>query len=219
MRLVVSACRVPVLCGVIALSAGPAVGHPHVFVDGGVNFAFEDNSLVALDVTWLYDDFETLYMLSSYSLSLNAEGELDEIDRRALVRHRSNWPSDFDGSAHLSVEGSPISLQWPKNLDAQMVDGRLRVTFTRDLDEPIRLTGLAVEVAFYESTYFYAFSITEQPEFVGSEGRCNGEVLKYDPTEQDQQMQAMLSQLSREETSGIANVGALFADRIVVTCA
>jgi ABC-type uncharacterized transport system substrate-binding protein len=218
-RQVVSACRVPVLCGVIALSAGPAVGHPHVFVDGGVNFVFEDNSLVALDVTWLYDDFETLYMLSSYNLSLNANGELDEVDRRTLVRHRSNWPSDFDGSAHLSVGGQPASLQWPKDLNAQIVDGRLRVTFRRYLDEPVGLTGLAAEVAFYESTYFYAFAITEQPLLIGSGSRCNEEVLKYDLTAQDQQMQATLSRLSREETPAMADVGALFADRIVMICA
>ncbi|MEO9514501.1 MAG: DUF1007 family protein [Paracoccaceae bacterium] len=192
---------------------------PACFCRRWCDFVFGDSSRVALQVSSLYDDFETLYILSSYSLSMNAEGGLDEVDRRALVRHRSNWPSDFDGSAHLSVEGNPISLQWPQDLDARMMDGRLRITFTRELDEPIRLTGLTAEVSFYESTYFYAFSITEQPEFFGSEGRCDGEVVKYDPTEQDQQMQAMLSKLSREETSGIANVGALFADKVVVTCA
>ncbi|WP_159086950.1 DUF1007 family protein [Loktanella sp. Alg231-35] len=201
------------------MSAGPAAGHPHVFVDGGVNFVFDDNSLVALDVTWLYDDFETLYMLSSYNLSLNAEGELDEIDRRALVQHRSNWPSDFDGSAHLTVGGQPVSLQWPRDLDAQIVDGRLRVTFTRDLHEAVGLADLTAEVAFYESTYFYAFTITEQPQFVGSANRCSEEVFKYEPAAQDQEMQATLSRLNREETPAMADVGALFADRIVMICA
>lgn len=218
-RHVVTACRVPVLCGVIALSAGPAAGHPHVFVDGGVNFVLDGDSLVALDVTWLYDDFETLYMLSSYKVSLNAEGELDEVDRQVLVQHRSNWPSDFDGSAHLSVGGQLALLQWPKDLDAQIVDGRLKVTFKRQLDEPVRLTGLAAEVAFYESTYFYAFTITEQSQLLGSGNRCTEEVFKYDPTAQDQQMQAMLSWLSREETPAMADVGVLFADRIVMICA
>lgn len=217
-RRVASACRFPVLCGLIALSGGPAVGHPHVFVDGGVDFEFDDNSLVALHVTWLYDEFETLYVLSSYDLSLNANGGLDEADRRALVQHRSHWPSDFDGSAHLSIEGNPVSLQWPKDLDAQMVDGRLQITFTRDLDEPIDLTDLTAEVAFYESTYFFAFAVTKQPELVGSGNRCNEEVIQYDPTAQDQQLQEILSRLSREETPEIASVGALFADRIIVKC-
>lgn len=218
-RHVVSSCRVPVLCGLFALSGAPAAGHPHVFVDGGVDFVVHNNTLVALKVTWLYDAFETLYILSSYDLSLNAEDELNEVDRKTLVQHRSDWPSDFDGAAHLSIEGNPVLLQRPKDMDAQMVDGRLRITFTRDLDEPVGLTGLTAEVAFYESTYFYAFAVTERPELVSSEARCSEDVLKYDPRTQDQQLQAMLSGLSREETPEITDVGALFADRVVVTCA
>ena len=106
------------LCGLIVLFGSPAIGHPHVFVDGGVDFLFENDTLVALRVTWLYDEFETLYILSLYNLSLNAQGGLDETDRMALVRHRSDWPSDFDGSAHLSVGGAPIALKRPTDMDA-----------------------------------------------------------------------------------------------------
>lgn len=218
-RYVTSACRIPVFCGSIALGGSPAVGHPHVFVDGGVDFVFDDNSLVALHVTWLYDEFETLYILSSHNLSLNAAGGLDEADRRTLVRLRSDWPSDFDGSAHMSIEGELVPLQWPENLDAQVVDGRLQMTFTRGLDEPVELAGLTAEVAFYETTYFFAFAVTEQPAIVGAANRCIEEVLKFDPTVEDEGLQATLALLNREETPSIANVGALFADRITLTCA
>ncbi len=215
---VASACRLPVVCGFLVLCGGQAVSHPHVFVDGGVSFEFNDSNLTALHVTWLYDDFETLYILSSHNLSLNAEGGLDEVDRRALVRYRSNWPSDFDGSAHLSVDGKPVSLQWPEDLDAQIIDGRLQITYTRALSEPVGLAGLTADVAFYESTYFFAFAVTKQPELAGAEDRCSADVIKYDPTVQDQELQATLFKLSREQTPDVPNVGAMFADRIVVTC-
>lgn len=217
-RHALKAIRGPLLCGMIALFGSPAPGHPHVFVDGGVDFVFENDTLVALRVTWLYDDFETLYILSSYNLSLNAQGGLDETDRMALVRHRSDWPSDFDGSAHLSVDGEPIALKWPTDLDAEMLDGRLQVTFTRELDDIVRMAGLLAAVAFYESTYFYAFAVTDPPELEGSGGKCNVEVVKYDPSEQDEQLQATLARLSREETPSTANVGSLFADRIALKC-
>lgn len=217
-RQIASVSCVQALCGLIALSSVPAEGHPHVFVDGGVHFFFKNNRFAALHVTWVYDELETLYILSSHNLSLNAEGRLSDADRRELVRHRSNWPRDFDGSAHLSINEKPVSLKWPKEFDAQVVDDRLRITFTRELEKTVPLTGLKAEVAFYEATYFYAFAVTEQPEFVDSGNRCDTEVLKYDPTSQDLQLQATLSQLSREETSGIVKVGALFADRVLVTC-
>ena len=217
-RHVLSAFRVSLLCGIVAIFGNPAVGHPHVFVDGGVDFVFENDTLVALHVTWLYDDFETLYILSSYNLSLNAQGGLDEADRMALIRHRSDWPSDFDGSAHLTVDDEPIALKWPTDLDAEMADGRLRVTFTRELAETVRMTGLVADVAFYESTYFYAFAVTDWPELLGSADQCNAKVLKYDPSEQDEQLQATLARLGREETPSMPNVGSLFADRIALKC-
>ncbi|MEL6467495.1 MAG: DUF1007 family protein [Pseudomonadota bacterium] len=202
----------------VTLFGSPAAGHPHVFVDGGVDFVFEDHTLVALRVTWLYDDFETLYIFSSYNLSLNAQGELDETDRKALIRHRSDWPSDFDGSAHLSVDGEAIALKWPTDLDAQMADCRLRVTFMRELEEAVPLARLVADIAFYESTYFYAFAVTDLPELLGSGDNCFAEVVKYDRSAHDEQLQATLARLGREEIPSIANVGSLFADRIALKC-
>ena len=97
-----------------------------------------------------------------------------------------------------------------------MLDGRLRVTFTRGLDETVRMAGLTAEVALYESTYFYAFAVTDLPKLKGSGGNCSAEVFKYDPSEQDEQLQATLARLGREETPSMANIGSLFADRIAL---
>ncbi|MFQ6549640.1 DUF1007 family protein [Aestuariibius sp. 2305UL40-4] len=202
------------------LAAGPALSHPHVFVDGGVDFVFgNDQQIEALKVTWLYDEFETLYTLSVLELSLNDAGGLDEADRLELVRRLSDWPDDFDGSAHLSIEGEPVPLAWPEGLDARMVDGRLLITFTRPLEEPVKLAGRPAEVAFYESTYFFAFSVTNPPQLIGAADPCSATVIPNDPNDQPEELRATLAALGREETPGIANVGALFADRIMVTCA
>ncbi|OUD08387.1 hypothetical protein BVC71_12810 [Marivivens niveibacter] len=208
----------PLMCLVAATFAGPVVAHPHVFVDGGVDFVVENDQLAALRVTWVYDEFETLYILSSHDLSLNLNGGLGEEDRAALEQYRSDWPSDFDGSAHLKIDNQQIALQWPTGLKADVLDGRLKITFTRELQQTVPASDLAASVAFYESTYFFAFSITQTPEIFGSSSACSAEVIKHDPTEQDEQVQAALAKLSREETSSIANVGALFADRIELKC-
>ena len=199
--------------------APPAAAHPHVFVDGGVGFIFDENQkLAALRVTWLFDEFETLYTLSSYGIGLNAEGALDERDRLELVRLRSDWPSDFDGSAHLTIAGKQIALDWPTDLDIDLIDGRLQSTFLRPLPEPVDLRGVPVEVAFYESTYFYAFSVTQAPEFLAGGQGCQAVVVPFTPDAQDAALQAVLAKLTREETPDNAQVGALFADRINVRC-
>ncbi|MEL6522243.1 MAG: DUF1007 family protein [Pseudomonadota bacterium] len=197
----------------------PASAHPHVFVDGGVDFVFrEGRTLEALNVTWIYDEFETLYLLSSYGLSLNREGELDEADRKELVRLRSDWPEDFDGSAHLTLDETEVELDWPTNLDLHLVDGRLQATFTRRLSNPITVDEQILELAFYESTYFYAFSITNHPKVLGDQGRCLASMVPFDLDAKLASLQSTLAKLSREETPQTENVGALFADRIALIC-
>ncbi|MGR3496174.1 DUF1007 family protein [Citreimonas sp.] len=202
-----------------ATAPGPARAHPHVFIDGGVDFVFRDGTMLdALQVTWRYDAFETLYTLSSHGMALNAEGELDEADRLELVRLLSDWPEDFDGSAHLTVGGDAIALEWPSALDAHVVDGRLEMTFTRTLGTPVSLDAQYAEVAFYESTYFFAFSVTDEPRLVDAAAGCSVRVIPFDPDSQTEELSKALSTLGREETPEIENVGALFADRIAVTC-
>nr|WP_239480009.1 DUF1007 family protein [Actibacterium sp. 188UL27-1] len=205
--------------GAFALFIPPLQAHPHVFVDGGVDFVVSDEkTLEALQVTWLYDEFETLYLLSSYGMSLNAEGGLDEEDRLKLVRLKSDWPSDFDGSAHLSIAGEPVRLDWPVGLDVHLINGRLQLTFSRHLETPINLNRSPAEVAFYESTYFFAFKVANLPQLIGDIDNCTAQVIPFDPDAKDTALQAVLAKLSREETPSNQNVGALFADRIMVQC-
>ena len=213
------ALRVLAITAALSFGVLQARAHPHVFVDGGVDFVVDDDgSLTALKVTWLYDAFETLYILSSHEMSLNASGGLDEEDRRRLIQLRSDWPDDFDGSAHLMVDGSPIQMKWPSDLDATVIDGRLQLTFMRQLETEVDLSGTLAEVAFYESTYFFAFSITNTPEVLGSSVDCDMTVRHFEPDESDTELQEALAKLSREETPEIAQVGELFADRIFVQC-
>jgi len=207
------------LCVAFGIHNNPVSAHPHVFVDGGVDFVFgTDGKLVALNVAWHYDAFETLYILASHDLTLNTDGGLDEADRLALVKYRSEWPEDFDGSAHLSVDQVPVALEWPAGLDAHIIDGRLRITFRRELSSPLSLSGVQAELAFYESTYFFAFSITEPPKLLGTSGDCKAEVVTFDPSAENAELRSTLSKLGREETPAIANVGSLFADRISLSC-
>jgi len=212
-------CLVSSACTLIAMLAAPAHTHPHVFVDGGVDFVFDDkNRLSALNVTWLYDAFETLYILSSYGMSLNANGTLDEADRQELIRQRSNWPSDFDGASHLSIDTARVSLGRPVGLDAQLIDGRLKVSFTRNLETAVDLSNASAEVAFYEATYYYAFKVTNEPKISQITDSCRAIVIPFDPNAQHDALQLVLAKLGREETPENDQIGALFADRIAVQC-
>ena len=103
-------------------------------------------------------------------------------------------------------------------LENRLVEDRLLVTFRRDLARPVDLSGSAAEVAFYESTYFYAFAATHPPDVVGGSGDCTTHVTPFDADTQLAGVQKTLATLGREETPSIDDVGALFADRIAISC-
>ena len=76
----------------------------------------------------------------------------------------------------------------------------------------------SADVAFYESTYFFAFAITDDPRIFGP-STCSANVIPFEADQGDAVLMETLAKLGREETSDIENVGAVFADRIVVECA
>lgn len=209
------------LVAAAALSVSkPASAHPHVFIDGGVDFLMdEQGALHGLSITWRYDAFETLYVLTSIGIIPAPDGTLSPEDRETLIRKESNWPEDFHGASHLSIDGSRVQLSGPKALDATLKDGRLVVRFRRDLEAPASMRNQQAEVAFFERTYYYAFSVAASPKIVGTDQECRVDVNPFVAVENDQVTQAALAKLGREETPEDTNVGALFADRIVLKCA
>lgn len=125
-----------------------AVTHPHVFVDRGVDFVFEEErKLSALNVTWQYDAFESLYLLSSLGVFPSEEGELTPGDRARLIHHESNWPEHFHGAAHFSVNGLPLTISRPKAMEAEFEDGKLTLRFRRELSQAVAILDAQVDVA------------------------------------------------------------------------
>lgn len=93
----------------------------------------------------------------------------------------------------------------------------LEATFLRRLTSPLDISRHSIDLAFYESTYFFAFSLTDEPKIQGP-STCAAKIIHFEADQGASGLMEMLAKLGREETSGIDNVGALFADRIMVEC-
>lgn len=193
--------------------------HPHVFVDGGIDFVVEDGTkLTKLEITWLFDKFETLFLLSSSGVSLTEEGRLPQDAWSKLESEIGSWPDSFSGSAHVSVAGRPVPLSDPAQFDVRMVDTRLELSFTRTLAQPQPLSGVTLRTAFYEASYFYDFSITQSPRLLGQAETCTADVIPFVAGEKEKSIQKALQALGKEQTPDQPNVGALFADTVYLTC-
>ena len=110
---------------------------------------------------------------------LNKKGNLDEDQRQKLIREMGDWPDHFEGSSHLSFEDKKVKLELPVELDAWIVEGKLKATFTRHLTKPITIGKQLAELGFYDSTYYYAFFVTNEPKISGSNKQCSAHVIKF----------------------------------------
>jgi len=210
------------LCCIAAIFAAlstPAQAHPHVYVDGRIDFVFTgDSQLQGIEVTWLYDPFETLYVLSSLEINPGADWTLSEDQFNRILAQESSWSENFNGAARLAHDGAQIALEPPVNFAVRLVGNQLEVRFTRDLSEPLQIGTEGIDVTFYEDTYYFAFTIAETPRLLGDTKACIAALNPFNADTQLAGLQTTLLELSREETPQDTSVGSLFTDRIHVSC-
>ena len=209
----------PAICFALLASSSALNAHPHVFIDGGVDFHLDGNGMLhKVEVTWLYDKFETLYILSSQGISPTKDGRLNSNDLSVLTSLYENWPPDFDGSVHLKYLGNNIDLKWPQNASVTYFGNRLKVKFERELKTKLLLKNTPLDIGFYERTYFFDFSITSHPLIFGDAGNCSASVIPFEFNSQSTEILRELSYLSREETPEDTEIGSKLADRIQLIC-
>ena len=165
------------------LATGLATGaaaHPHVFIDGGVDFLFDETGRLAqLRVTWIYDPMTSLFILED--LGLDPAAPLSEADRARVAAYDTVWEEGYAGDAYLWAGDRPAGLSGPRAPEAELRDGRVTIRFLRDLDAPFRpAPGARVEV--YDPTYYMAYVLTEAPRLEGPHAGCEAWVEHFEPT-------------------------------------
>lgn len=208
------------ILGLVVLhQARLATAHPHVFVDARIDFVIDGGRMLeAISVTWRFDPFHTLYILSFDGITPTAGGDLSAEAQASLALSYTDWKRGFDGFAKLSLGSKPVALSAPVDVAARLVDGQLEISFIRALKETAVPAKAAVEIAVYDASYYHAVSIVEPPELIGNAPGCRTTLFPFEPSQKTASVQAALSTLEREEVPSIDDVGALFADRIILSC-
>jgi ABC-type uncharacterized transport system substrate-binding protein len=201
------------MAGLVAL-AGPAGAHPHVFMETGLEVIRDAaGRAVSLRVTWTYDPFFSLVLITERGLDPDGDGSLTEEETAALQGFDMNWEPGFPGDTYAFAGDRAVTLSGPRDGVARYEGGQIVSSHIRDLAEPV--AGLLV-VKNYDPTYYTEYTIRD----VVAEG-CETEIIAPDLTEAERALQEELAKIPADVDieMGFPAVGAVFAQEVRVTCA
>lgn len=213
---------VAAMCG---LWAGPALAHPHVFIDAGIEIGFDsEGRIAAVQVVWVYDEFYSMMAISDYGLDSGFTGALTASEREELAVIYSNWQPGYAGDLFPERNGALLALSAPFDFSADYREGRIVITHRRTLDTPVRPGEAPVVFKVYDPTYYTAYTIAAPPQLRGAEG-CSADVVLPDFTHAADQLQAALDELMGgaqgefDIEEDFPAIGADFAEEVHVSCA
>jgi len=209
----------------LALAALPAHAHPHVFIDTGLEIAFDDEGRAAIvQVVWVYDEFYSMMSIADYGLDPDFSGSLTEAERIELADIYGNWQPGYEGDLYPERGGAPLDLSPPYDFVADYREGRIIISHRRRFETPVAPDEVPLVIKVYDPTYYVAYTIAAAPQLRGVAG-CRADVILPDFSYATEQLQAALDELMGGAGMGFdveedfPAVGADFAEEVHVTCA
>lgn len=198
----------------------PAVAHPHVFIDTGLEFIVDDvGNLTHVRVTWVYDELYSLFQLEDMQLDQDGDGTLTQAEEGFLAGFDAQWMEGYNGDLVVRAAGEPVLLSGPAEATATTEDGRIVTTHLRAV-EGGPVAALALSAKPFDETYYTAYEVT-RPVTITGPAVCAVERIDPDIDGQLAQMQAFLRTLDADydlEENDIPLVGENFATEIRVSC-
>ncbi len=213
-------CAAPLLA-LALLAPAPAVAHPHVFVQAGVDIVFDRKGRLShIKVTWGYDAFYSLLIAEDQGLDQDGDGALTAREEAKLSGFDAKWAPGFNGDLVATLEGQPLKLSGPLKPTATMVDGQIISTHVREVSGAPFVGSDTLSVQAYDESYYTSYDLTLPVRLIGN-GQCSIRRIEPDIDGELAQMQAMLLSIDADadlEEMDIPLIGGAFATEILVSC-
>lgn len=204
-----------------ALAATPALAHPHIWIDAGIEVIFDAQGRAeAVRLTWVYDDFYSLLLVEERGLDADHDGNATPEETVALQGFDMNWQAGFAGDSYVLSDEAPVVLGPPADWTAAYQGGRLTSTHLRRIDPPVAMDR-PLKVQVYDPGFYSAYTIAYDPKFTPAlpEG-CAVEVFEPDRDAADERLLAALAEYGADEDveADFPAVGAAFSEEVRITC-
>ena len=201
----------PVL--LLSLLPGLAAAHPHIFVDTKLRVIVDDaGNLEGVEISWTYDDFYSLLLLSDYGLDNDGDGRLrpDELSR--LDGFDMNWIEGYQGDTHATRAGNTVRLGPPQGRGTSVERGLNTSTHFRAASGPA--DGLVVKA--FDPTFYTAYTLVDAVEV---DGPCTATVIPADLDAAYTLVEELLyATPAAQAEDNYPEVGEAFADTVTLSC-
>jgi ABC-type uncharacterized transport system substrate-binding protein len=162
--------RVATAACAVALGAGPAAAHPHVWINAVATFLFEDRMLVGVHHHWEFDEMFGSCVIEeqdAVTASWTPRG-VASIEANAFSDLR-----DYDYFTHVRIDGKELPLHEVADFAARIENGVLVYEFTLPLREPIDPGASQFAAGIYDPEY-YVEVLLDEDDPVHFEGLPSG---------------------------------------------
>jgi ABC-type uncharacterized transport system substrate-binding protein len=213
--------RAFLIAGLLAAGAGPALAHPHVWIDAGIEVILNDrNEATGLRISWTYDDLYSLYIVGDMGLDPDWDGKLTPEEEARLSGFDMKWDPGFPGDTYALLGEASLALSRPQDWSASYAEGKITSTHLRTFDAPVPVGETPLVVQVYDPGYYVAYGIPVDPVVTGGQV-CTAQVFVPDLGAAEQELLAALSEYTPDVDleAEFPAVGAKFAEEVRVTCA
>lgn len=201
------------------LAAGPALAHPHVFIDAAVEVVFDsDGRAEALRIEWAYDELFSLLLIEEQGLDPDMDGVLTPEETDRINGFDMEWDSDFPGDTYTLSGDLALTLSRPVEWSARYEGGQLISTHLRRIEPPVAMTAPLI-VQVYDPGFYTSYVLAKATTFAGTPpAGCEAVIYEPDRAAAD----AILAEAMQEYAGDDAEfpaVGAAYAEEVRITCA
>jgi polyphosphate kinase len=203
------------------LAAGPALAHPHVFIDATVEVIFDDQGrAAALRIGWTYDDLFSMMIVEDRALDPDYDGVLTDDAVAQLSGFDMQWDPGFPGDTYPLLDGQPLPLGPPQDWTAGYDGLRITSTHVRPFLTPVEVGATPLIVQVYDPSFYTSYVIAGTPVLTGRDD-CAVQVFEPDLAAADEILMAALAEMagSAELEGEFPAIGAAYAQEARVTCA
>src|SRR3984893_16811196 len=165
------------------LVAGPALAHPHIFINAKAELVFTGRALTAIRHTWQFDDAFSAFAVQG--LDQNNDGKLSDAELAPLAELNVKSLSRPSYYTYVTADQKNLELAAPTDYRVEWAFGRLTLYFTLPLKAATDVMRTA-SVQVFDPEYYTAFNFaTPDPvKLSGAPTGCTGSYVPPQPLDE-----------------------------------